>query len=1539
VAEGNAGTAALTFAVSLSAANSRTVTVDYQTADGSALAGSDYTAAAGTVTFAPGETGKTVTVAALGDVIDEADETLSVVLSNPTNAVLGAPGTGVGTIVDDDAASLSISGAAVTEGDAGSVNAVFTVSLSTPSSQTVTVQAATADGTATAGTDYTATGPAMLTFAPGQTAQSFAVPVLGDTLDELDEAFAVNLSGASGASIGGAQGIGTIVDDDTSAVSISDATQPEGNTGTSAMVFTVSLAPANDRTVMVQFQTVAGGTAVEGTDYQAVAPTPVTFLAGETSKMVSVPVVGDTVDESDETVSVSLTSPTIAVLGDASGVGTIVDDDTASLAVNDPSVTEGDGGTVSLSFAVTLSGASDHTVTVELQTAAGGTATAGTDYQSVAATPVSFLAGETSKTVAVTVNGDLVDEVDETVFASLANASGAPLGDAAGVGTIVDDDTSNITINDVTVAEGDTGTATATFTVTLSKENSRAVTVDYATANGTATAGSDYVAVAATTLTFAAGETSKTVAVTVNGDTVDEMDETFLVNLTNATNATITDAQGVGTIQGADPVTISINDVTVVEGNGGTTPATFTVSLSNPSSKTITVTWQTANGTATAGSDYVAVAATVLTFAAGETSKTVSVTVNGDTIDEPDETFSVNLTSPTNATIADGQGMGTIQGGDPVTISINDVSVAEGNSGTTLATFTVSLSNASSNNVTVTWQTANGTATAGSDYVAVAATVLTFTPGQTSKTVAVTVNGDTLDEPANETFFVNLTSPTNAVIADAQGVGTITSSADPVTIAINDVSLNEGNAGTSVMSFTVSLSNPSASNVTVTWQTANGTAAAGSDYVAVAATVLTFTAGQTSKTVGVTINGDTTGESNETFTVNLTAPTGATISDAQGIGTIVNDDTPTLVVNDLSTNEGNVAEPVLTVTLSTPPSSTVSVNYTTADGLALAATDYTATSGTLTFNPGETAKTITIALRRDNLPEFPERLFVNFSNPVNALLPDNQAQVTIDDDDQVTWNLYGDANGTSIPGCITLSQVGSGRGAAYNFKTFWLTNKFDMHFRVGLGVYDADGGGGLVFTLRKEGSLILGGGDMGYQSISPSVGVELDTVANWINDPEYDHIAVDENGATCCHNGAFPVQASPTSENIEDGFEHTFRVKRNPTNNQMDVYFDGSLRLSYFKDIVNQLYGGALPTYFGMTGASNCNSSSCPNNVIYFCPVAICIGDSATPHVLVDDIEVSEGNTGNQTATFKVSLYCPRSEVVTVNYATANGTALAGLDYQSAAGTLVFNPGETQKTVAVTVFPDTTTEPDETFTLNLSGPSVNLATPDAQAVAKIIDDVRFGFGQAGDIALWGDWNGDGIDTPGVWRNGTFLLRNSSSAGPADIQFNFGSSPDIPIVGDWNGDGIDTVGIFNGNFFYLKTANTAAASTVNPFYGQPGDRPLAGDWNGDGIDTIGVQRGNTFLLRNSNTAGGADISFSYGVAGDVGVMGDWNGDGIDTPAVFRNGTFFLRNSNTSGGGEVSISYGAFQDRPVAGDLDADGDDNVGFFRNGTFFLRK
>ena len=571
--------------------NDQTITVDYATADGTALAGTDYAAQTGTLTFLAGETTKQITVLVNGDLIHEADETFTVNLSNPTNANTNATnatigtGTGTGTIVDDDAITINIDRTVShNEGNSGTTAFTFNVTLSNPNDQTITVDYATADGTALAGTDYTAqTG--TLTFLAGETTKQITVLVNGDLIHEADETFTVNLSNptnantnATNATIGTGTGTGTIVDDDAITINIdSTVSHNEGNSGTTAFTFNVTLSNPNDQTITVDYAT-ADGTALAGTDYAAQTGT-LTFLAGETTKQITVLVNGDLIHEADETFTVNLSNPTNAntnatnaTIGTGTGTGTIVDDDAITINIDSTvSHNEGNSGTTAFTFNVTLSNPNDQTITVDYATA-DGTALAGTDYTAQTGT-LTFLAGETTKQITVLVNGDLIHEADETFTVNLSNptnantnATNATIGTGTGTGTIVDDDA--ITINiDTTVShnEGNSGTTAFTFNVTLSNPNDQTITVDYATADGTALAGTDYAAQTGT-LTFLAGETTKQITVLVNGDLIHEADETFTVNLsnptnanTNATNATIGTGTGTGTIVDDDAITINID--------------------------------------------------------------------------------------------------------------------------------------------------------------------------------------------------------------------------------------------------------------------------------------------------------------------------------------------------------------------------------------------------------------------------------------------------------------------------------------------------------------------------------------------------------------------------------------------------------------------------------------------------------------------------------------------------------------------------------------------------------------------------------------------------------------------------------------------------------------------------------------------------------------------------------------------------------------------------------------------------------------------
>jgi len=319
-----------------------------------------------------------------------------------------------------------------------------------------------------------------------------------------------------------------------------------------------------------------------------------------------------------------------------------------------------------------------------------------------------------------------------------------------------------VSIGSVDILEGNAGTHNAAVTVNVSEPHSNSVSVDYRTANGTAIAGSDYNAVSGK-LTFGKNEMSKTILVPVIGDRAIESSETFFVNLQSAKfGAKIANNQAAVTIVDDEPL-ISINDVSTTEGNSGTTPLTFTVSLPAPYDLPVTVNYATTDGSASAGSDYAA-ASGPLVFAPGETSKTITVAASGNRTPGSDKTFFVSLNTPNSyAGITKDVGVGTIIEDEP-RISIFDAY----NYGETTFTFTVSLSAAYDQDVIVSFTTADGTAIAGVDYVATSAT-LTFAPGETTKSFTIEVLDTT---SADKSFSVHLSGvSTNALIANEQATG------------------------------------------------------------------------------------------------------------------------------------------------------------------------------------------------------------------------------------------------------------------------------------------------------------------------------------------------------------------------------------------------------------------------------------------------------------------------------------------------------------------------------------------------------------------------------------------------------------------------------------------------------------------------------------------------------------------------------------------------------------------------------------------------
>ncbi len=338
-------------------------------------------------------------------------------------------------------------------------------------------------------------------------------------------------------------------------------------------------------------------------------------------------------------------------------------------------------------------------------------------------------------------------------------------------------------INDVTQLEGNSGTTDFVFTVTASGTVFLAASVEFASADGTAIAPGDYAAKSGTLTFQPGGSPTQTITIQVVGDTLVEPDETFFVKLSNAKSGQITRSTGAGTILN-DDLNLAVNDITVVEGDSGTNDAVFTVSAEGISHLTAIVNFATADGTANSGSDYLSRGG-VLIFPPGTTARTVTVPIVGDLLNEGTETFVVNLTNAVSAQITKAIGVGTILDDDLLpALYVNDVHVTTTQAGVLAAVFTVALDAPSGRDVSVQFATADGSAQAGLNYTAESG-VVDFAPGATTKLVTVPVTSMATYAP-NEKFYLNLSNPLHAALADPQGVGTIIFADPPPTEYIMD---------------------------------------------------------------------------------------------------------------------------------------------------------------------------------------------------------------------------------------------------------------------------------------------------------------------------------------------------------------------------------------------------------------------------------------------------------------------------------------------------------------------------------------------------------------------------------------------------------------------------------------------------------------------------------------------------------------------------------------------------------------------------------
>ncbi len=297
-----------------------------------------------------------------------------------------------------------------------------------------------------------------------------------------------------------------------------------------------------------------------------------------------------------------------------------------------------------------------------------------------------------------------------------------------------------------------------------------------------------------------------------------------------------------------------------------------------------------------------------------------------------------------------------------------------------------------------------------------------------------------------------------------------------------------------------------------------------------------------------------------------------------------------------------------------------------------------------------------------------------------------------------------------------------------------------------------------------------------------------------------------------------------------------------------------------------------------------------------------------TVDYLLTGATVTARNTSGSAKTIRFEAVTPEGQLVTKNVAV--GTVASKFNLFS----WYFDIDVDGLTVAMPNGADTAAVQDPTTGIwTLRGPTGAVSS--------------FYFGNPKDIPFIGDWNGNGTQTVGLYRESTgyLFLRNSNTQGVADIEIYYGDPGDLPVAGDWNGDGTDTVGIYrrSDNAFYLRNSNTQGIADIVVPFGDVGDVPVAGDWNGDGKDTIGVYRPSTRMvyLVNDLANPAPDIAFEYSGAtsGDRIVVGDWDADGVDTVGVFRPSTamWYLRDSFTQSSANIVFEFGAGYMNPVAG----------------------
>ncbi|WP_146140422.1 Calx-beta domain-containing protein [Zobellella endophytica] len=952
-----AGTA--TFNLVLDKAASAPFSVAYTLGGGTATANADYSPAGnGNLAFAAGQTAGQITVNIADDGIAEPEEFFNLTLNS-----LGGAGAGQVQIADGHAMALigrnegpaitnpviSVQDAVISE-DRDHVS--FVVKLSAPAQNPVSVTVSTSNLTASNPSDYRAISNTLV-FAPGDTTRLVQVPLAGGTLIEPLETFLLRLSSPSaGVFLAQPFYFATIVDNDVRVADINSngvfdaqeranlsvrdlAVDEKAGTAT----FNLLLDKATDAPFTVAYS-IGGGTATAGSDYVTNGQSSVTFAPGQTAQQITLAIVDDALAETAEFFNLRLG----ALSGPAANQVQVTD------AVARAHIGRSDGITVTnpvisaqelvisehqgyADFVIRLNAPVQSPVSVVAST--GSFNTSSLDLTGRASATLVFGPGETTQTFRIPVTNDTAIEGtlgNEHFFLRLSNPSaGASLAQNVYVATLVDNDFTVSDVNgnglfdlperaslSVRDAVVDEKAGTATFNLVLDKATNAPFSVAYTLGGGNATAGADYITDGDTSLTFAAGQMAQQVTVSIVDDGLAEGEELFYLRLGNLTGPAANQVSivngGIGTgligkndgVSVLDPI-ISAHDIVVSEHGGY---AEFTVRLSAPSQNLVSTSFSTASLTAGSADVGGRSSANFLSFAPGETVKTIHIPVFDDTTVEPIESFLLRFHNPTGgarlaqtsyvATIANDDSFATDSNGDGLfspqeraRLSVMDTVVDEG-AGT--ATFTLMLDKATTEPFSVTYTIGGGTATAGADYRADGNNRLTFAAGDTVQRVTVAIEDDNLAEP--EEYF-NLTlgalsGPGAAQVNVRDRVGTVViGHSDRPTNTLPTLTVSDAIAAeqTGYMDFVVQLSAPSPNPVSFSYSTRSATALT-SDFSSTSGSLL-LAPGETSRTIRIAVTDDIAIESlTETFTLSLSSVVGANLGTLAANGTIVDNDDP-----------------------------------------------------------------------------------------------------------------------------------------------------------------------------------------------------------------------------------------------------------------------------------------------------------------------------------------------------------------------------------------------------------------------------------------------------------------------------------------------------------------------------------------------------------------------------------------------------------------------------------------------------------------------